>query len=96
MGSPHVYPGSNYKGYEKADATKVVGNLRDKMFLLIHGTADDNVHYHHSMMLAAALVHENVLFQQMVKYPNIIHINLETYRESITVNFLCRTCTQVW
>ncbi|KAG0713884.1 Venom dipeptidyl peptidase 4 [Chionoecetes opilio] len=65
MGSPHVYPGSNYKGYEAADATKVVGNLKGKMFLLVHGTADDNVHYHHSMMLAKALVDEGVLFQQM-------------------------------
>ena len=66
MGSPRVYPGSNYKGYEAADATKVVGNLKGKMFLLVHGTADDNVHYHHSMMLAKALVDEDVLFQQMV------------------------------
>lgn len=65
MGSPHVYPGSNYKGYEAADATKMAGNLKDKMFLLIHGTADDNVHYHHSMMLAKSLVDEGVLFQQM-------------------------------
>nr|XP_045608607.1 dipeptidyl peptidase 4-like [Procambarus clarkii] len=65
MGSPHVYPGSNYKGYEAADATKVAGNLKEKMFLLIHGTADDNVHYQHSMMLAKALVDEGVLFQQM-------------------------------
>ncbi|MPC55024.1 Venom dipeptidyl peptidase 4 [Portunus trituberculatus] len=65
MGSPRVYPGSNYKGYEAADATKVVGNLKGKMFLLVHGTADDNVHYHHSMMLAKALVDEDVLFQQM-------------------------------
>ncbi|XP_066974169.1 dipeptidyl peptidase 4 isoform X3 [Macrobrachium rosenbergii] len=65
MGSPHVYPGSNYKGYEAADATKMAGNLKDKMFLLIHGTADDNVHYHHSMMLAKALVDEGVQFQQM-------------------------------
>nr|XP_053643640.1 dipeptidyl peptidase 4-like [Cherax quadricarinatus] len=65
MGSPHVYPGSNYKGYEAADATKVAGNLKEKTFLLIHGTADDNVHYHHSMMLAKALVDEGVLFQQM-------------------------------
>ncbi|XP_050712996.1 inactive dipeptidyl peptidase 10-like isoform X2 [Eriocheir sinensis] len=65
MGSPEVYPGSNYKGYEAADATKVVGNLKGKMFLLMHGTADDNVHYRHSMMLAKALVDEGVLFQQM-------------------------------
>ena len=66
MGSPHIYRGSNYKGYEAADATKVVGNLKGKMFMLVHGTADDNVHYHHSMMLAKALVDEGVLFQQMV------------------------------
>lgn len=73
MGSPHVLPGSNYKGYEAADATKVAGNLKEKMFLLIHGTADDNVHYHHSMMLAKALVDEGVLFQQMVMSTTLLH-----------------------
>ena len=78
MGSPRVYPGSNYKGYEAADATKVVGNLKGKMFLLVHGTADDNVHYHHSMMLAKALVDEDVLFQQMVGW--------------FKINMLCVIC----
>ncbi|XP_076028317.1 dipeptidyl peptidase 10 isoform X2 [Oratosquilla oratoria] len=65
MGSPQILPGSNYKGYEAADVTKLAGNLKDKWFLLIHGTADDNVHYHHSMMLARALADEGVLFRQM-------------------------------
>lgn len=66
MGSPHILPGSNYKGYEAADVTKVAGNLRDKFLLLVHGTADHTVHYHHSMLLSKALTDEGILFRQMV------------------------------
>ena len=70
MGSPHVHPGSNYKGYEAADVTKVAGNLRNSKFLLIHGTADRDVHFHHSMMLAKALTHKGVIFRQIVSILN--------------------------
>ncbi|KAF2361263.1 Dipeptidylpeptidase IV N-terminal domain, partial [Trinorchestia longiramus] len=65
MGSPHILPGSNYKGYEAADVTKVVGNLKTKFLMLVHGTADHTVHYHHSMLLAKALTDEGILFRQM-------------------------------
>jgi hypothetical protein len=36
-----------------------------KLFL-VHGTADDNVHMQHSMVLAKELVKEGVLFKQQV------------------------------
>ena len=68
MGSPKLSADSNYKGYEEADATKVAGNLKGKKFLLVHGTGDDNVHFHHSMMLSHSLIEEGVLFKQMVIY----------------------------
>ncbi|KAA0199518.1 hypothetical protein HAZT_HAZT005036 [Hyalella azteca] len=65
MGSPHILPGSNYKGYEAADVTKVAGNLKNKFLMLVHGTADHSVHYHHTMLLAKALADEGILFRQM-------------------------------
>lgn len=72
MGSPNVHPGSNYKGYEAADLTKVVGNLKHTRFLLVHGTADRNVLFQHSMMLARALEEEGVIFRQIVSLYQII------------------------
>ncbi|KDR11620.1 Inactive dipeptidyl peptidase 10, partial [Zootermopsis nevadensis] len=64
MGTPNVT--DNYRGYEEADVTKHAGNLRNKLFLLIHGTADHTVHYQQSMMLVRALTDQGVLFRHQV------------------------------
>ncbi|CAG7825629.1 unnamed protein product, partial [Allacma fusca] len=42
MGMPNVT--ENYKGYAESDVTQNVENFEKKMFYLLHGTADDNVH----------------------------------------------------
>ena len=37
--------------------------LSNKKYLMVHGTADDNVHYQQSMMLARAMEEADVLFR---------------------------------
>ena len=55
------------------DAGKQTGRDRqkkkkqNKMFYLVHGTADNNVHFQHSMVLARHLAKKDIFFQQQVK-----------------------------
>jgi dipeptidyl-peptidase-4 len=64
-------PQDNKSGYEDNSPTNFVKNIKGK-FLLIHGSADDNVHVQNSMELAAALVKNNIPFDFMI-YPNKNH-----------------------
>uniref|UniRef100_A0A6M2E1X0 Venom dipeptidyl peptidase 4 n=1 Tax=Xenopsylla cheopis TaxID=163159 RepID=A0A6M2E1X0_XENCH len=65
-------PESNQLGYNNSDVTLQAEGLRDKRFLLIHGNADDNVHYQHSMQLARTLELLDIDFQSQ-SYPNEAH-----------------------
>lgn len=64
MGSPNVT--LNSENYNKADLINKVDNLRDKMFYLVHGTADNNVHFQQSMILSKKLSEKYILFRQQV------------------------------
>lgn len=64
MGLPT--PEDNLIGYNESDITRRVSNFKYKMFYLIHGNADDNVHYQQSMALARALETNDILFTQQV------------------------------
>ncbi|XP_076391296.1 dipeptidyl peptidase 10 isoform X3 [Megachile rotundata] len=70
MGLPNVV--SNYKGYAESDVYDKVEHLRNKMFYLVHGTADDNVQFQQSMALAGHLAKKGILFRQQV-YPDVSH-----------------------
>ncbi|XP_057333646.1 dipeptidyl aminopeptidase-like protein 6 [Microplitis mediator] len=70
MGSPNVT--SNYKGYAESDVFNKIEYLREKMFYLIQGTADDNVQFQQSMTLARHLAQKGILFRQQV-YPDVGH-----------------------
>ena len=64
-------PQDNKSGYEDNSPTNFVKGIKGK-FLLIHGSADDNVHMQNSMELANAMVANNIPFDFML-YPNKNH-----------------------
>jgi dipeptidyl-peptidase 4 len=64
-------PQDNKSGYEDNSPTNFVKNIKGR-YLLIHGSADDNVHLQNSMEMAAELVKNNIPFDFMI-YPNKSH-----------------------
>lgn len=65
-------PESNKQSYFKSDLMHLANNFKGKKYLLIHGTADDNVHVQNSMTLIKALNQANVMFQTQI-YPDENH-----------------------
>ncbi len=84
-------PTDNVEGYREGSplthANKLNGNL-----LIIHGTADDNVHYQNFEMLANELIKHNKLFS-MMSYPMRDH---GIYQGVNTTLHLRRTMEQFW
>ena len=64
-------PQENPKGYDENSPTEYA-NLLKGNFLLIHGTADDNVHFQNSMEFAEALIQNKKQFEFMA-YPDKNH-----------------------
>jgi dipeptidyl-peptidase-4 len=64
-------PEDNKAGYEENSPVNFTKNIKGN-YLLIHGSADDNVHLQNSMEMAAALVKNNIPFDFMI-YPNKNH-----------------------
>lgn len=64
-------PQENPKGYDENSPINYVDKIKGK-YLLIHGTADDNVHFQNSTQMVTALVKANVDFESAY-YPNKNH-----------------------
>lgn len=64
MGLPTVE--DNIVGYNESDVINRASLLKHHDYMLIHGNADDNVHYQQAMMLSKELQHASILFEQMV------------------------------
>lgn len=64
-------PQENSGGYENNSPINFVQGLKGK-YLLIHGSADDNVHYQNTMDMATALIKANKPFEMFI-YPNKNH-----------------------
>lgn len=64
-------PAENAKGYDENSPLNDVAKLKGG-YLLIHGTADDNVHFQNAMMMVKSLVNQNKQFDFMA-YPDKNH-----------------------
>ena len=74
----------NLAGYEASDVNKLAANFKGKKFYLIHGNADDNVHYQQSMMLSKELEKADVLFRSQVSYA-VFLIMRNVYVDRVTL-----------
>ena len=64
-------PQENASGYDDNSPLTYAHDLQGK-FLLVHGSADDNVHFQNSMMFADKLIQANKKFDMAI-YPNKNH-----------------------
>ncbi|KAF9412318.1 hypothetical protein HW555_009156 [Spodoptera exigua] len=81
MGRPRE--DDNLKGYQAGDVTLMAEKLRGHDFFIMHGNADDNVHYQNAAKLIKALQDLDIPFEQM-SYPDEAHslagVNPHRYR----------------
>uniref|UniRef100_A0A182MXQ3 Venom dipeptidyl peptidase 4 n=1 Tax=Anopheles dirus TaxID=7168 RepID=A0A182MXQ3_9DIPT len=62
----------NRMGYEVSRLTALHERFRNRSYLLVHGTYDDNVHFQQAMQLSRALETHDIMFKQ-VSYPDEDH-----------------------
>lgn len=72
-------PKDNPEGYFNSTLSTMYEPFRNKKYMLIHGTGDDNVHYQQSMALARTLELNDVLFKETVSGSNMIYTRRPYY-----------------
>ncbi|XP_055381932.1 venom dipeptidyl peptidase 4 [Condylostylus longicornis] len=85
MGLPEWH--DNLRGYRNGDLlmedSRSISNFKNHDFLLMHGVADDNVHFQQSLQLSKILQRNNIFFEEMM-YPDENHsiqrLRLHLYR----------------
>ena len=86
-------PQVNDRGYEEASLLKRAGDLTGNV-LIIHGTADDNVHVQQAWQYIGALIEANKQFEMQL-YPDDNHFlrkgNNATHMHERILGFLART-----
>ncbi len=84
-------PKDNVDGYREGSPVTHAKNLNGNL-LVVHGTADDNVHYQNFELLVNELIKHNKLFS-MMSYPMRDH---GIYQRTNTTLHLRRTMEQFW
>ncbi len=88
MSLPSLNPG----GYKNASVLEHASNIKGKL-LLIHGTADDNVHFQNSVELVNKLIDNNIQFETMF-YPERNHSiyggNTRIHLYNLMLNFILK------
>ena len=87
-------PNKNPEGYKNGSVLNYAKNIKGKL-LLVHGTADDNVHFQNTVKLAEELIENNVQFETIF-YPEKDHgirggnsrYHLFTYLTNFLINNL--------
>ncbi|XP_023328522.1 venom dipeptidyl peptidase 4 [Eurytemora carolleeae] len=82
----------NWEGYDQADLTKDMKDMKDDQLLLVHGTADENVQLVHTMLLTKKLTYYGIVFNQMI-YPDENHglVGVLPHLFSLMEDFLLST-----
>nr|XP_027196831.1 prolyl endopeptidase FAP-like [Dermatophagoides pteronyssinus] len=72
FGIPNNDDIASIQPYQNANLLDLVGGLRNRKFLLIYGTGDDNVHDQHTLMLIKQLIQSNIDYDVQI-YPDDNH-----------------------
>lgn len=83
MGTP--MPHDNYINYDKTDLVRNLESIKDKQFMIMHGTSDRQVNIQHSMLLMKALTDKGAPFKIQVSEASKCKSNLQR-KQSEAVN----------